>query len=114
MLHTQRVWTLTVVGPSQLAHRLKNHSWCLCTGFRCEGLLWLNDSTSEDAIQEYAVVRTSDRIQLDSVTVGWCDKENIEKYQHEFSAPDAVPLMGWKLKDDSIDCSEEHRCARCA
>ena len=91
MMHTNRVWSLTDVDPAQLAHRLKEHSFCGCVGFRCEGYLWLNDSTSADAIQEFAVVRESDGAQIESITVSWAEAEWIEEFHAALTAPDSAP-----------------------
>lgn len=104
MLHTTRRWNVITLGPLQLAHRLANNSWTLCTGFRCEGLLWLNDSTSEDAVQEYAVVRESDGKQIESITIWDRGPREVEKVleQQEYLSvdPDSFPcLSGWELGD---------------
>ena len=31
-------------------------TWTLCTGWRCNGYLWLNDATSKDRAQDYTVM----------------------------------------------------------
>ena len=59
----------------ELAERLTETTWALCTGFRFRGLLFLNDSFTESSAQEYAVIRESDMCQLESITFSWCDKE---------------------------------------
>lgn len=72
MLHRNRVWG--VVEATQhptLAAMLTDHTWTLCTGFRLGNYLLLNDSTSADAAQEYAVVRSDTGEQLESLTVSW-------------------------------------------
>jgi len=114
MLHIERVWSVSVVEPTQLADKLTRYSWCLCVGFQCEGLLWLNDSTSEDAVQEFAVVRVSDGRQLESVTVSWMTVENIEECQRQMSGPTVTPLYKWALFPTSVDKDKEHRCPHCA
>lgn len=78
MMH-RRSYQVIELGPAQLAHRLARHTFTLCTGFLCQGLLWLNDSTSEDAVQEYAVVNVYDAVQIESITVSWCTPAEIEE-----------------------------------
>ena len=58
MLHKNRLWSICQVDdPQELARMLTEHAWCLCTGFQIAGYLFLNDATSEDGAQEYAVVK---------------------------------------------------------
>jgi virulence-associated protein VapD len=79
MLHKNRIWNVVDVTPEELEDKLVNYSWTLCTGFRLpDGTLWLNDSTGEDSAQEYAVIK--DNIQLESITVSWCDIDSIRRY----------------------------------
>lgn len=70
MLHKSRGWSVVEVETAaELAEKLTEMTWCGCAGFRVGSLLFLNDSTSGDGAQEYAVVR--DGRQVDSVTFGW-------------------------------------------
>ena len=56
MIHTKRRWYVSPVENTEtLAEKLTQHSWTLCTGFALQGTLFLNDSTSEDGAQEYAI-----------------------------------------------------------
>jgi hypothetical protein len=72
MLHKNRRFGVTDVhSTDELAEKLTKGSWTCCTGFRIGGLLFLNDSTSENGAQEYAVVREATREQLESITFGW-------------------------------------------
>jgi hypothetical protein len=49
MLHEHRRFGLiTVQRVGDLVEHLTEHTWTLCTGFSLEGLLFLNDSFSED------------------------------------------------------------------
>ena len=87
MLHTKRVFSVAdIEDATELARQLRDFSWCLCNGFRYRGVLWLNDSTSEDAIQEYAVIRERDMVQLESITVSWCSYESLERYIQQAAA----------------------------
>jgi len=59
-----------------LADKLLNQNWCLCTAFYIAGhgdTLFLNDSTSLEGIQEYAAVRqiAGAWYQVESITFGW-------------------------------------------
>jgi hypothetical protein len=79
MLHNHRRWCVTPAeSPDALARQLTEQSWTCCTGFRLENYLWLNDSTSPDAAQEFAVVRLSDQdrsaVQIESITFSWCTR----------------------------------------
>jgi hypothetical protein len=114
----QRQWNVVEVGPSQLAHRLVAHSWCMCVGFLCEGVLWLNDSTSPDGAQEWAVVRASDHQQLESITVGWAtpedDKKQVAEIQARFANGRGKPAWGrdYKLEPGALEHGEVcHHCA---
>jgi hypothetical protein len=71
MLHKNRRFVVVdVASPEELAEKLTQHTWCGCNGFRLGELLFLNDSTSPDGAQEYAVVRGGR--QIESITFSWC------------------------------------------
>jgi hypothetical protein len=56
MMHKHRCSCVgPIEDPAQLAEWLTQRSWTLCTGFAIAGYLFLNDATSEDGAQEYAV-----------------------------------------------------------
>lgn len=56
MLHKNRRWCVTpVASAEELAEKLTEMTWCGCSGFRLGGYLWLNDATSPDGAQEFAV-----------------------------------------------------------
>jgi hypothetical protein len=74
MFKNRRHYIGDIDTAEQLAEKLTQHSWTLCTGFRYAGFLFLNDSTGEDGAQEYAIVRETDRMQVESITFGWCDQ----------------------------------------
>jgi len=75
----KRIYCLTGVPTVEdLADKLLTATWCLCTAFRLDGhddTLFLNDSTSPDGIQEYAVVRHIEGAwyQVESISFGWID-----------------------------------------
>ena len=75
MIHNKRKYNVDRVdSAAELAEKLKQCTWCLCTGFELEGYLFLNDSFTEDSAQEYAVIR--DGRQLESITFSWCTPED--------------------------------------
>jgi len=66
----------------ELARLLSGHVWNLCRGFVHQGLLILNDSSSEDEPARYAVMRMESDddglisgVQVDSFTFGGIDPE---------------------------------------
>ena len=120
MLHTDRVWCVTpATSKEELARELTDRIWFGCTGFEIEDYLFLNDSTSPDAIQEFAIVhRHADGrsyLQLESITVGWCDEPQMLHYIES-------ALMGEYAFSDfvhevfpTIQTPAEHgRCPHCA
>lgn len=117
MMHRNRRWMVTdMVDATDLGEELTRVQWTLCTGFRCNGLLWLNDSFSEDSIQEYAVVRESDMAQIESITVGWCDPVKVADYQQQFERGVVGPWPMGNVNRWQIETPEEHSrvyCERC-
>ncbi|MEZ6055452.1 MAG: hypothetical protein R3C01_01985 [Planctomycetaceae bacterium] len=81
MMHTDRAWCVSEVSSAEeLAEKLSSLTWCNCSAFQVAGhprYYWLNDSTSPDAAQEYAVCRhddvTDSILQIESITFSWCD-----------------------------------------
>jgi hypothetical protein len=78
-MHENRRFSISDVLQDELPNKLVNHSWTCCTGFRCGPFLFLNDATSEDGAQEYAVVREEDGLQVESVTFSWCSLDEAIK-----------------------------------
>ena len=89
-------------------------TWTLCTGFRLRAghqvLLFLNDSTSEDGGQEYAVFQEDDGLQLESLTFGWSDQERAADLVREVLSGQVVEMGRYELR---IDESDEHVCHLC-
>jgi hypothetical protein len=72
MMHHRRRFAVKDYTDAQvLARDLVTMSWTLCTGFRFQGLLFLNDATSEDGAFEVAVIEEKSGRQIESVTFGW-------------------------------------------
>ena len=119
-MHNQRVWCVSPVGSAEeLARKLTETTWCCCTGFSLGGYVWLNDATSPDGAQEYAVTKLAEGerrpVQIESITMSWCDYDR------------ALELIRKTLRGDYDDndfavevspvlqTPEEHgRCPHCA
>ena len=78
MLHSRRTWCWsTVASAEELAEKLTEHTWTGCSAFELQGYYFLNDATSGDGAQEYAVVKSlpDGRFeQIESITFSWCDQ----------------------------------------
>jgi len=102
----------------ELAEKLTQHTWTLCTGFELAGYLFLNDSTSEDGAQEYAVVRRPSVpgrpfLQVESITFGWCNRQEAQGYIRQViqGTSDATG----RPVTPAIEPAAEHgRCGYCA
>jgi len=77
MLHKSRVWHIQeCASPEEIAGIITRFdSMVLCTAFRVGRVTLLNDSTSEDSLQEYALCL--DNIQVDSITTSWCKGDRL-------------------------------------
>jgi hypothetical protein len=113
MIHTKRCFQVVDVDEDTLITKLHESIWCGCTGFRCQGYLWLNDAFSGDGAQEYAVIRESDHIQVESITVSWCTREQLTDYVKSINAGQAERMGIYN--DLHIETPEQHgRCYCCA
>jgi len=98
-----------------LAEKLTQHTWCGCNGFRLGGYLFLNDSTSPDGAQEFAVVRESDMRQVESITFSWCRQDEAQKYIERSIAGEFDHVMNSPVDRNTIQSPEEHgHCCHCA
>lgn len=85
MMHKNRRFAVSEVESiDDLVEKLANHSWCGCQGFRLKDTYWLNDSTSGDGAQEFAVfIKITEDINLyaeiESITVSWCSPERLRE-----------------------------------
>ena len=109
MLHKHRHHSiLECADIPALVARLYNHTYCGCCGFKAGTLVLLNDSTSGDGAQEYAVCKGGR--QIESLTVSWCSKEELtaylEKYEAEGSGEDYGPC--------AVKLHPEGTCQLCA
>src|SRR6266446_6477502 len=110
MLHHHRRFAVTVVlSLEELAEKLTQHTWTLCTCFEYQELLLANDSFSEDGAQEYAVYREGR--QIESLTVSWMTHERLQQVIERLLQGDyeeygpVAPLHTERVS--------EHRCSLC-
>ena len=119
MQHANRKWCVVpIASPEELARKLTETIWCGCTGFQLGCYLWLNDSTSPESAQEFAVVRVVHdglSMQLESITFGWCDYgKSLELILATLNGQD--DLNSWrKPVHPLLETPVEHgRCPLCA
>lgn len=119
MLHKSRTWCVTAVGSAEeLAEKLTQHTWTLCTAFELDGYVYANDATSADGAQEYAVLRrdgeTSEFVQLESITFSWCSEVQALALIRRISAGEINSCQyGW-ISAGRFETPTEHgRCLHC-
>lgn len=117
MLHTKRIWRVKdVASEEELAENLIEKTWTLCRGFRFCGYLFLNDSTSEDAIQEYGIVKEESLKQVETITVSWCSFEScLKRIEMICSGKYDLPWNPYGyIQKRQIQTPEEHQtCGFC-
>lgn len=118
-MHQKRRWYVQPVSSAEdLAEKLTEHSWTLCTGFHLGGYLFLNDATSENGAQEYAVLKPlseGGHVQVESITFSWCTRDQALELIREVLAGkfDAEAAFGPVFP--ALDTPEAHgRCPLCA
>lgn len=118
MFHRKRKLVVVPIATAQeLADKLTNYTWCCCNGFSYGGLWFLNDSTSPDGAAEFAVVDALTRVQVESVTFGWCSKDRaLELILGIFrNVADDMPEIRMGAIENVVQTPEEHgRCGHCA
>lgn len=121
MLHEDRIWCVqSVESPMDLARMLTECTMCCCCAFELSGYLFLNDSTSPDGAQEYAVVRKTSEpdspfVQIESVTFGWCDADKGLHYVEETLAGQYDQSEFMRPVHPILQTLGEHgRCGFCA
>lgn len=114
MFHSRRWIVADVDSVDDLAHKLTEQSWCLCNGFRLAGTIFLNDSTSEDSVAEYAVLRREGDLwkQTESITFGWCGLEKAKEYI-QAAIDGKFDAFGMRHYSDEIFAHPEY-CELCA
>lgn len=85
MIHKARAFHIVEMpSAEELAKKLTDFTWTLCTGFKHGGRLFLNDAFTEDGAQEYAIVK--DGVQIEGITFSWCTYEKALAYIHKIDA----------------------------
>jgi hypothetical protein len=121
MMHDKRRWGVGPVGSAEdLAKKLTESTWTLCTGFYVAGhedYLFLNDATHEDGAAEFSIVKRladGSYLQVESVTFSWCScVEALSHINHAISGQ-------WDGQDFArpvhprLDPIEDHHCHLCA
>lgn len=122
-MHKRRRWCVSAVATAEeLAEKLTQHTWTLCTGFFVQShprYLFLNDATHEDGAGEFgAVVGGMDGpyVQIESITFSWCSIEEALDYIRKTLAGEydvssfahALDLAG------RLEPPDRHRCHLCA
>lgn len=104
MVNNRRVWcVLDVDAPKELAEKLTERTWTLCTGFRHRGYLYLNDSFSENGAQEYGVINEKTGKQVESITFSWCNYDEALAYIKDISEG-KYDYQAW---DSGVDLSKQ-------
>lgn len=123
MLHTDRVWCVSEVGSAEeLAKNLTETTWCCCQAFQIAGqprYVWLNDSTSPDGAQEFAVCRlglpNGEIRQVESITFGWCDYARALQFIRDTLNGSDDDNEWARIVTAIIQTAEAHgRCGHCA
>jgi hypothetical protein len=113
MMHLTRKWHVgEETHPATPAVKLTEHIWTTCTGFRCNGYLWLNDATSENGAQEYAVVLESDGRQVESVSASWCTADRLLEIIRGIEAGEHEAFGTWRLDREQL-LPLGRKCGRC-
>jgi hypothetical protein len=114
-MHARR-WCVGVVRDAEeLAHRLIGRTWTLCTGFELDGYLFLNDSTSEDGAQEYAILKRpvdpgGPFVQVESIAFGWCSPAQALEYVRAAIAGDMDGTNLCRQLCPQLDTPTTHGC----
>ena len=120
MFHKHRRWAITQTeSPEDLAHKLTEHTWTCCTGYELQDYLFLNDATSADGAQEYAIVKKDDGnrrpVQVESITMSWCTYYKALRYIREAIAGEYDRSQFAHPVPVSWEPIEQHeRCHLCA
>lgn len=121
MFHDKRTWCIhSVDSPEELARTLTEYTMCCCNAFELAGYLFLNDSTSPDGAQEYAVLKKADApdapcLQIESITFGWCDYEKGLQYVRDILSGHYDESQFVRAVQPRLESPAEHgRCGHCA
>ena len=118
MWHSNRVWCVAPIESAEtLARKLADMTWCCCQAFAIGDYFWLNDSTSPDGAQEYAVLKREGEkfTQIESITFGWIEHSMIlEAIQDTLAGKDDQHDFRQEVVP-ALETPETHdRCGHCA
>lgn len=118
-MHDTRVWCVTPVeSAEELARKLTGMTWCCCTAFAIDLYIWLNDATSPDGAQEYAVLRKEEDgslVQIESITFSWCSYDESLKYVRQtLRGEDDRNEWSRRVRPILQTAAEHGRCSHCA
>ena len=117
MLHSKRIWQVTPAESAEwLADNLTQFTWCGCSGFLLGGYLFVNDATSADGAQEYAVLRCGGGhyVQIESLTFSWMSEAQALAIIGRVLAGDFDAEHYSVIEAKRIQTAEEHgRCHLC-
>ena len=120
MMHEDRVWRKREVASAEdLAHKLTKTTWCVCTAFAIDRYLWLNDASSPDGAQEYAVLLHSERdgsfVQIESVAFSWCSYDEVLRFIEQTLRGEDDRNEWARPVQPTLQTAAEHgRCPHCA
>ncbi len=123
MMHTKRRWSVTEVkSVEELARMLTETTWGCCHAFSIKGhpdYVWVNDSTSPDRLQEYAVLKRNPSegmiLQIESITVSWCTPMEMQQFiERSLAGKDDTGYFVGEV-DAILQTPKEHdHCQHCA
>ena len=122
MMHRRRWCVSQVATAEELAEKLTQRTWTLCTGFFVAThprYLFLNDATHEDGAAEFGVVTggmDGPHVQIESITFSWCTIEQALDHIRKTLAGEydvssfahGIDLAG------RLDPPDRHHCHLCA
>jgi len=120
MMHNDRTWCLTPAESAEdLARKLTETTWCCCTAFAIDRYLWLNDATSPDGAQEYAVLLHKEGdgsfLQIESITFSWCSYDEALRFvQQTLRGEDDRNEWARPVQPTLQTAAEHGRCPHCA
>ena len=120
MMHNDRTWCLTPAESAEdLARKLTETTWCCCTAFAIGRYLWLNDATSPDGGQEYAVLLRKEGdgsfLQIESITFSWCSYDEALRFvQQTLRGEDDRNEWARPVQPTLQTAAVHGRCPHCA
>jgi len=109
----------SVESAEDLARKLTEMTWVLLHRVCHRSLLWLNDATSPDGAQEYAVALRNDSdgsfLQIESITFSWCSyDEALSHIQRTLRGEDDRNEWARPVQQTLQTAAEHGRCHHCA